>query len=657
MYRIILCLLWLSVTAYVHAQKFTELSPDGHIHLTVQLDNALTYAVEYDGQPLITPSPLRVFWSNGIDLRKSQLHVKKVKRAKQSGKIKPVYGFASEYAYAYKEITIQFREQIDLIFRVYNQGVAWHFVSRIDDGNGSQPLFVLGEKATFNFEGDPMVHFPQVKDFQNSFEENYLPLSLSNISPEAMALTPTLVQSEAGPWVLISEANLQDYPGMYLRRSESGLQALFPPHVSKQSQELLGRLGLKLAVVSGMEVRKRSNYLARTQSGRAFPWRVLMIAPTEADLATNNLIYALAPPLELTNTDWIKPGKVAWDWYHAWQLEGVPFEPGINTETYLHYIDFAAANGFDYINLDEGWTNNKDLMDVSKDIDIARIVTYGQSKGVGVFVWMIWWVLDEEMDTYLDQFAQWGVAGIKVDFMDRDDEQVVEFYWRLAQEAAKRKLLINYHGAYKPTGLAMAYPNVINREGVVGLENNKFSERCTPTHNLTIPFTRNVVGPMDYTPGGMRYVAPADFKQKWKQPTAMTTRMQQLAMYIVYYGPLQMISDAPHLYPPEALQFLSQVPTVWQDSKCLDGVLGEYIVMARRSGNTWFVGGMTADEGKDYSVRLNFLERGATYAYTLYQDGDSLEDIIISEGKVKVNDVISTKMKPTGGFTLVLKKI
>lgn len=650
-----LACLWASLT--LQAREIVEASPNGQIQLTLTVEDQLTYAVTKDGAPILETAPLRIIWSNGIDMRPDQLEIVDVIKTDYAGERTPIVGFASSYPNTYREVRIQFKHSFEMVWRIYNQGVAWRFVSKVDPEQGSQALFVFDEQCEFAFAGDPIIYYPQVGDFMNSFEENYLNLKRSSLPQESMALTPTLVKTEAGPFVLISEADLRDYPGMYLRPSAKGLQADFPAYVTRESQEILGRLGLtQMAVLSGMDVRKRAKYLAKTQTGRVFPWRVALIADTEKDLFANPLIYALGtehltglPPM-----DWVTPGKVAWDWYHKWQIEGVPFEPGINTETYLYYIDFAAANGFQYINLDEGWTHNRHLLRVNKDIDIEQIVSYANEKGIGVFLWMIWWVLEKDMTRYLDQFEAWGVAGLKVDFLDRDDQQLVQFCEKLAKEAANRKLLINYHGAYKPTGLAMAYPNIINWEGVVGLENNKFSERCTPQHNLTIPFTRNVVGPMDYTPGAMRYVKPENFTKNWSEPAAMTTRMQQLAMYIVYYGPLQMISDAPHLYPAEALAFLKEVPTVWDESMCLEGSIGESIVVARRQGDRWFVGGMVSAQSMTYTVDLAFLQAQTPYTYTLYQDGEALADIVSSKGTVRKGDKIEVQMKPNGGFTLML---
>lgn len=652
----LITLLFLAVfTTPAFSETFVQTSPDRKTRITIKVDEDLTYEIQRNNKVILDHSPIKISWDDGIVMSKEQLVIKKVRRNRKRGSVKAVVAPAERMSFNYNEIHIIFEASYDLIFRIYNEGVAYRFVSRLERREEQKALKVLGEQSAFNLPGDPLIYYPEVKKFQNSFEENYLPLKRSALNPKSMALTPTLIKSEEGPWMLISEADLREYPGMYLKPTEKGLEAVFPPYVLKESQEFLGKLGAKKAVLSGMKARKRADFLAMTHTDRNFPWRVIMIADEAKDLVTNHLVYSLAPESQIQDTDWIKPGKVVWDWYHAWRIPGVSFKPGINTETYLYYIDFAAENGFSYINLDEGWTNNKNLLDVNKDLDIERVVSYGKSKNVGVFVWMMWWVLEQQMDTYLDQFQKWGIAGIKVDFMDRDDQAVVAFYEKLAREAAKRKLLINFHGAYKPTGLALAYPNIINQEGVLGLENNKFSKRCTPTHNLTLPFTRNVVGPMDYTPGAMRHTSPERFKKSWKKPHAMTTRAQQLAMYVVYYGPLQMISDAPPYYPKEALDFLSKVPTIWDESVCLEAEVGQHIVMARRKGKDWYLGGMTSSEAHKVNLKLDFLQ-GGPYQATLLGDGKSMDDLQQVEKTVHKDEEINLTMQKNGGFVLVLRK-
>ncbi|MCI4670106.1 MAG: glycoside hydrolase family 97 protein [Bacteroidia bacterium] len=655
MSRICFLLILLFTIQSLWAETFVEKSPDGTTRLTIKVDDNITYEIQKDNKVILDHSAIQVIWDNGIDMRKEQLRIKKVKRSERRGSIKAKIRPAARMPYSYNEIYIIFEESYDLVFRIYDQGVAYRFISRLDKKEEQKELIVVSEKSTFNLPGNPLLYYPKVKKFQNSFEENYLPLKKSQLELKTMALTPTLIKSEAGPYMLISEADLRDYPGMYLRPTGTGLEAVFPRYVRKESQEFLGKMGVGMAVVNNMKARKREKYLAQTKTNRNFPWRAILISNDAKSLATNNLIYALAPKPEIKNTSWIKPGKVAWDWYHDWRIPELSFKPGINTETYLYYIDFAAKNNLDYINLDEGWAKNTDLTDINDDIDIERIVAHAKKKDVGVFLWMIWWVLEENMEAHLDQFQKWGIAGIKVDFMDRDDQRVVAFYEKLAKEAAKRKLMINYHGSYKPTGLAMAYPNIINREGVVGLENNKFSKRCTPVHNLTIPFTRNVVGPMDYTPGAMRYSTPEKFKKNWKYPKAMTTRAQQLAMYVVYYGPLQMISDAPTLYPQEVLDFLAKLPTIWDESICLEAAIGENIIMARRNGKDWYIGGMTASKAHKVSVKLDFLS-GGEYEAVLLGDGEKLEDLKKVEKVVRKNEELKLTMERNGGFVMVLRK-
>ncbi len=652
MHRLLLLSLIFCWNFPLFGETFVLESPNDKNRLTIKVFDEITFEIQRNNDVILAHSPISVKWDNGIDMSKDQLIIKKVRRDSRKGRLRPEIGPASRISHAYKEIHIIFEAPYDLIFRIYDQGIAYRFVSRLEKKEEKGELKVLEEKAFYNLVGDPLIYYPQVKKYQNSFEENYLAIPHSKLPKKSMALTPTLIKTTQGPLMMVTEADLRDYPGMYLHPQPSGLRVSFPAKVKKQSQELLGKLGFQKAVFSGMKARSREKYLADTHTGRDFPWRVFMVGDQETEISNNTLIYSLAPENKLKNTDWIRPGKVVWDWYHDWRIPGLSFKPGINTETYLYYIDFAAENGFAYINLDEGWTHNKKLLEVDKDIDIERIVAYGKRKKVGVFIWMMYWVLEENMEEYLDQFQKWGIAGIKVDFMDRDDQDVVNFYERLAKAAAERKLLINFHGAYKPTGLAMAYPNIINREGVVGLENNKFSDRCTPTHNLTLPFTRNVIGPMDYTPGAMRHVSPENFKKSWKRPKAMSSRAHQLAMYIVYYGPLQMISDAPPLYPREALEFLSAVPTTWDESNCIEGEIGKYILMARRKGGDWYLGGMCGDEARKVKLNMDFLPKGKSYKAILLRDGESIDEVVREEIFVRGGESFEVKMEAAGGFAL-----
>lgn len=359
-----------------------------------------------------------------------------------------------------------------------------------------------------------------------------------------------------------------------------------------------------------------------------------------------------------TDFSWVKTGKVVWDWYYKWNLENVDFKSGINTETYKYLIDFAAKYEIEYVNIDDGWSTLHNFDNINNKLDLEEILKYAKEKNVGIFLWATWQTLEKNTIEDLDKFEKMGIAGLKVDFFDRCDQKVVDFINFLAEECAKRKLLLNLHGMYKPTGLNVTFPNVVNLEGVLGLEYNKFSDKCTPTHNATIPFVRNTVGPMDYTPGGMRYVDSLNFEKSWAEPKVMTTKAQQLAMYIVYYGGIQMLADSPTLFEKDsiAMSYLSDVPVTWNETKAISGEIGKYAVIARRSNSNWYVGAINGNSKQNVSINLDFLEEGK-YQLTEIADGKTAGEVIKTEQIITKNSIISCEIKATGGLILILKKM
>ncbi len=402
-------------------------------------------------------------------------------------------------------------------------------------------------------------------------------------------------------------------------------------------------------------VTERADYIADTSGARTFPWRFLAIARTDADLLTNELSFQLASPLEIKDTSWIKPGKVAWDWWNANNIYGVDFHAGVNTETYKYYIDFAADYGLEYIIMDEGWYRLGNLLDVVPEIDMEEIVEYGRQKGVDIILWVVWKTLDDQLEDAMEQFERWGVAGLKIDFMQRDDQWMVNYYWRMAAAAAERNLLVNFHGAYKPAGIRRAYPNVLTREGVKGLEHNKWAETITPEHNLTIPFIRMVAGPMDYTPGAMRNANRKNFSVVWDRPMSMNTRAHQMALFVGYESPMQMLADTPSNYrrEHESTAFIASVPAVWDETRVISAAIGEHLVIARRQGERWFLAGMTNSEARDVNVDLSFLSQG-TFDMVSFEDGPNAarhaEDYKRCSNVVSGADQVMIKMSSGGGF-------
>lgn len=636
----------------VKAENYELSSPNNKLKVKIEVAEKIQYSLEKEGKAIIKPSEISMLFLNGEKWGKNEkvlgnesIYIKDT--------LKPIYGIQSTIIDEYNQLEMEFDSHFRIQFRLYNNGFAYRFI-----GAEKKKASIMHEQVSFNFSTDATVYFPEVKEYQQSFEAGYKKYRLSEIKKGKFALCPVLVQTE-NLNLLISESDLRGYPGMFIKKSKKAaymLEGEFSGFVIEQDISNTGKLSpIKTPGNCKMLVKKRGEHIAKAYKNRLFPWRVLMIEENETKLLSNTLIYQLGPqPEEKTDWSWIKPGKVVYDKYHNHNIPGLNFEAGANTDTYKYYIDFAAENGFEYINLDFGWSSLLDLSKPVKKVRLQTILRYAKSKNVGVFIWMIWYELARDMKDYLNLFEQWGVAGIKVDNMDRDDQQMVEFCELLAQETAKRKLLVNLHGAYKPTGLARKYPNFISREAVLGLEYNKHSKKCTPQHNVTLPFTRNVVGPMDYTPGAMRYSTIDDFKKSSKSPAAMTTKAQQLAMYVVYYTPLQMIADAPTLYSDTCLNFLSKVPVSWDETTPLDGKTGEYIVLARKKGNDWYIGGMNGNQEKEVEIDFSFLENN-TYNASILSDGEKPEKLKLADKILKKEDKLKLTMKIGGGFVIHLK--
>jgi alpha-glucosidase len=541
----------------------------------------------------------------------------------------------------FNELKITLAGGFALVFRAYDDGVAYRWLTDLPG-----EITVKNEEVTFALDEQDAIFFGEEKGFISHNEPRFARYALGDIPPEKIASLPALVSKASGVKVWLSEADLRDYAGMWLRGTGGpALAGIFPAYPLEEEQ--VGERDTK--------VNKRADFIARTRGGRAFPWRVIGIADRDADLLNNQLVYLLA---EETHDDfsWVRPGKVPWDWWNAWNLYGVDFEAGVNTATYKHYIDFAAKYGLEYLILDEGWSRQTDLFALNPDINMPELLAYAKQENVGVVLWVVWSTLDRQFNAAFDQFERWGVKGLKVDFMQRDDQKVVNFYERVAQEAARRKMVIDFHGAFKPTGLERKYPNLLTREGVMGLEHNKWSENVTPEHDVTLPFIRMVAGAMDFTPGAMRNARKDDFRAVFRRPMSQGTRCHQLAMYVVYESPLQMLADSPsnYLRESEAMVFLGSVPTVWEETIPVDGRIGEFVVVARRAANDdWYVGAMTNWTPRELTLELSFLGEGA-YRMDVWQDGVNAarfaEDYIKLTHNVQNGDRVKLQLAPGGGW-------
>jgi alpha-glucosidase len=590
------------------AQQYDLRSPDGKIQVAVQTGTELTWSVTYGGMTLLTPSPLSLTLAPGHVLGPGGRVARSTRRSVNQV-IRPVVPEKNAVVPdRFAELRLEFRGGWGLVVRAYDDGVAYRFTTSLKDS-----VTVEAEESRFRFAGDYAAWFPADSTWMSHQEPLYRRVPLDSLPPGVMGLTPLVLEAGNGPRLALMESALEDYPGMHVKvAGEESVAAVFPPAALEEDTHDVRNVG----------VARRAPYLARTVGTREYPWRVLAIAPDDRALLENQLVYRLAPELRLQDTSWIRPGKVAWDWWNDRNFHDVDFEAGINQRTYQEYVNFAQEYGIPYVILDEGWSPLDSLMTTVPSLDVAALVRYAQPRGVGIILWALWKPLDDRMEEILDRWQQWGVRGVKVDFMQRDDQPVVRFYWRMAREAAKRHLLVDFHGAYKPTGLRRAYPNVLTREGVRGLEADKWSTDVTPDHDVTLPFTRMLAGPMDYTPGAMINAARQEFRPIYSHPMSQGTRAHQMALYVVYESPLQMLADNPQHYrqEPEVTRFIAAVPTTWDETRPLLGKIGDYVAIARRKGDTWWVGALTDWEPRTLSLDLTFLG-DRPYQMESYRDG------------------------------------
>ena len=489
----------------------------------------------------------------------------------------------------------------------------------------------------------------------SSFENTYSHINLSQMDPEKLAFLPLLVELNDGKKAVITEADLEDFPGLYLRNAsgKNGLSAVHAPYPKTREQG--GHNNLQWIV------KERENYIAKVEGKRSFPWRIIAISENDKELADNDLVYLLASPNRIGDVSWIQPGKVAWDWWNAWNIYGVDFPAGINNDTYKYYIDFASQYGIEYVILDEGWAVNKkaDLFQVVPEIDIKELVDYGAERNVGIVLWVGYAAIDKDMEHVCQHYADMGVKGFKVDFMDGDDQMIVDFYYRMAETAARHHLFIDFHGAYKPTGLNRTYPNVLNHEGVYGLEQAKWdNESDLVTNEVTIPFIRMLAGPLDYTQGAMKNANKNNFAAIYTEPMSQGTRCRQLAEYVIFESPFNMLCDSPSNYmkEDECTQFIASVPTTWDETMVLDGKVGEYLVIARRKDFHWYVGAITNWEERDIEIDLGVLPNFGAKSGHIFRDGPNAnrvaKDYVSEQAQVWGNKV-KVHLAKGGGAVMV----
>ena len=613
------------LSANLTAQKQFKLqSPDQKNTVTINANERLSFSVKHINTMVLAESPIAMTLADGTVLGEYPL-VTTAQNHNADAVVKAPFYKRSEIRDHYNELILTFKGNYQVIFRAYNEGVAYRFVTDFP-----QQLIIASETADFNFDQDYTVMVPYVnarkgegdfidQQFFTSFENTYTTTAVSQMDPERLVFLPALVDYPDGLKAVITEADLEDFPGLLLRNADGrrGFSAIHAGYPKTENQG--GHNNLQYVV------KKRENYIAKVNGQRSYPWRCIIISENDKDLADSDMVYLLASPSRVDDISWIRPGKVAWDWWNAWNIYGVDFEAGINTETYKYYIDFASKYGIEYVILDEGWAVNKkaDLFQVVPEIDLPELVAYGKERNVGLVLWAGYAAIDNDMERVCKHYSQMGIKGFKVDFMDRDDQKVVDFYYRMAAMAAKYHLFVDFHGAYKPTGLSRTYPNVLNYEGVYGLEQAKWdNESDLVTNEVTIPFIRMVAGPLDYTQGAMRNANKYNFAAVYTEPMSQGTRCRQLAEYVIFESPFGMLCDNPsnYLKEDECTRFIASVPTTWDQTVVLDGKVGEYLVTARRKGNLWYIGAITNWNELDLVLDISMLNGGTQRAH-IFRDG------------------------------------
>ncbi len=659
---LILCILLILSSNIARSQKTYNLeSPQKNINITVTADkDFIKYSVKHGNTIIIKNSPISMELSDGKVLGASPI-VKSYKNESVNEKIKSPFYKKESVENNYNELTINLKGNYSIQFRAFDDGIAYRFCTKFP-----KPITIVKENITYNFDEDYTAYIPYVnpskgpgdnisKQFFNSFENTYTIAPISGMKNDKLAFLPILISLKDNKKIVITEANLEDYPGTYLTKNKTNKNSIVGLHAKYPKAEKQGGYNNLQYIVE-----EREDYIANVEGTRNFPWRCMIISEEDKELTNNDMIYRLSEPSRIEDESWIVPGKVAWEWWNAWNIKDVDFESGINNETYKHYIDFASEYGIEYVILDEGWAVNKeaDLFDVIPEIDIIDLVEYADLKGVGIILWAGYVAIDRDMEEICKYYSEIGVKGFKVDFIDRDDQKAVNFYYKMAETAAKYHLIVDFHGAYKPTGLNRTFPNVLNFEGVYGLENVKWNQNLDlVTYETMIPFIRMLAGPIDYTQGAMRNANRDNYRAVWTEPMSQGTRCRQLAEYVIFESPLNMMCDSPSNYKDEeeCAKFITEIPTVWDETVALDGKVGEYVVIARRSGDRWYIGGISNWEEREIEIDLSVLNLKHQQAIE-FRDGVNANKIAEDyvKGNINItNGVYNAQIKKGGGFVLI----
>ena len=635
-------------------KKYVLSSPDGTLKVEISAGNELAYQVMHGNDTILSHSNIGLVLENGTIVGKTPRITGERRRKIKDNIESPFYRF-KEFVATGNELDLKLKGGFGIIFRAYNEGVAYRFYT-----TQSSDIIIKEEQAEFNFKEDYTAYLPYTtndkKPMAMAYQNVYDITPLSKAQPK-LAFLPVTVDCGSVKLTLL-ESDLEAYPGMFVQSQQGkyGLKGVFAPYPAKtdfypwRKQEY---------------VTETTDFISRSRGSRSYPWRVLAITEKDTDMPVNNLVYALASPNRIGDTSWIKTGKVAWDWWNDWNLKGVPFKAGINMDTYKYYIDFASRNGLEFIVLDEGWYAPKsgDMLTVIPELDLPELIAYGKSKGVEIVLWTVFNVLDSQLEAACKKYADMGIKGFKVDFLDRDDQTAVEMVYRIAEMTARYKLTLDLHGIYKPTGINRTYPHIINFESVFGMEEVKWTDikNNMPLYDVTFPYIRMMAGPVDYTPGVMRNATKADWRAMYYTPASMGTRCHQLAAYSVHDSPFTMLCDAPtnYLNEQECVDFIASLPVEVDSTFIASGELGKYIVTVRKKDVNWYIGGMTNWDERDVQLDFSFLPEGMSYTAVLFKDGvnanKQAEDYRKETIRIDKDSRLTLHLASGGGFAMKLE--
>jgi alpha-glucosidase len=625
------------------AQKYLLNSPDGKLTIEININQNVSINLLKGNESLLSLSGVSLETAGEKNMFGS-LQVKKATRTSVNEEVKPVIREkADTYKNNYNQLVVAFKSNYSLTFRLFNEGLAYRFSTALKDS-----LTILKENLSLHLQENDSIRFQPAQSFRSSYETPYEFKKISTLESGKLCHLPVLIEKQNGSFVMITEADLYHYPGLWIKGTGKAELTVTNPTFPK-------KYSYTGSIYEHGQIAERFDFMAKVAGSRTYPWRIFAVADHEDGLITNNMVYLLASPTELQDVSWIKPGVVMFDWWGKNNIYGVDFKAGINTETAKYYIDFCAAHGFRYFLFDDGWCPKDDLLHEVPDLNMAEVTAYAKAKGVDIMLWVIWHALKNQWEPAFNLFEKWGIKGIKMDFMDRDDQPMVEFYEAVAQKAAEKKMVVNFHGAYKPCGLSRKYPNVLTRESLIEFEYNGWTTFDNTEHHNLLPYIRMFTGAMDYIPGTMRNSTKDNFRPIGDYPMGQGTRAHAMALFVILSSPMEMLPDSPSDYyrEKECTDFLTKIPVEWDETRLLKGQISKFTVIARRSGDDWYVGTITNQDERSIDLPTDFLKPGK-YHIEIIEDGINAntraEDYKKSGRDFSNGEVLKVQLASGGGW-------